>query len=48
MWVAENYTYAERSQRFDLTMRDRVLILADQTGMVERIHGRSLLIMFKC
>jgi putative membrane-bound dehydrogenase-like protein len=30
MWVAENYTYAERSQRFDLTMRDRVVILADQ------------------
>jgi len=30
LWVAENYTYAEREQRFDLTLRDRVLILADE------------------
>ncbi|MCA9060215.1 MAG: c-type cytochrome [Planctomycetaceae bacterium] len=30
MWVAENYTYAERSQRFDLSLRDRVLILEDK------------------
>ncbi len=29
LWVAENYTYAERSQRFDLSLRDRVLIFAD-------------------
>lgn len=30
MWVAENYTYAERSKRFDLTLRDRVIILEDK------------------
>ncbi len=29
LWVAENYTYAERSQRFDLSLRDRVIILED-------------------
>ncbi|MCW0221142.1 MAG: dehydrogenase, partial [Prosthecobacter sp.] len=29
MWVAENYTYAERSKRFDLALRDRVIILED-------------------
>jgi putative membrane-bound dehydrogenase-like protein len=32
LWVAENYTYAERTQRFDLTLRDRVLIFADTDG----------------
>lgn len=31
LWVAENYTYAERSQRFDLSLRDRVVIF-DGTG----------------
>lgn len=31
-WIAENYTYAERSQRFELSLRDRVIILADTTG----------------
>jgi len=38
MWVAENYTYAERSKRFDLSMRDRVIILedADHDGKAER------------
>src|SRR5688572_26295029 len=30
MWVAENYTYAGASQRFDLTLRDRVIILEDK------------------
>ncbi len=30
MWVAENYTYAERSRRFDLSLRDRVIILEDK------------------
>lgn len=29
MWVAENYTYAERQKRFDLALRDRVIILED-------------------
>jgi putative membrane-bound dehydrogenase-like protein len=32
LWVAENYTYAERGVRFDLTLRDRVIILADEDG----------------
>ncbi len=32
MWVAENYTYAERTQRFDLNLRDRVTVLEDQDG----------------
>ncbi len=32
MWVAENYTYAERAMRFDLSLRDRVLILEDEDG----------------
>lgn len=30
MWVAENYTYAGTSQRFDLGLRDRVIILEDK------------------
>src|SRR4026209_2758444 len=30
MWVAENYTYAGSAQRFDLGLRDRVLILEDR------------------
>jgi putative membrane-bound dehydrogenase-like protein len=29
LWVAENYTYAESKKRFDLDLRDRVLILED-------------------
>ncbi len=32
LWVAENYTYAERSARFDLRHRDRVLIFEDADG----------------
>ncbi|HEV7402849.1 MAG TPA: PVC-type heme-binding CxxCH protein [Chthoniobacteraceae bacterium] len=32
MWVAENYTYAERKLRFDLGLRDRVTILEDKDG----------------
>lgn len=37
MWVAENYTYAERQKRFDLSLRDRVIILedADWDGVAE-------------
>lgn len=30
MWVAENYTYAERQKRFDLGLKDRVIILEDR------------------
>lgn len=32
LWVAENFTYAERPLRFDLSLRDRVLILRDTNG----------------
>jgi putative membrane-bound dehydrogenase-like protein len=32
LWIAENYTYAERAQRFDLGLRDRVLVFADTDG----------------
>jgi putative membrane-bound dehydrogenase-like protein len=32
MWIAENYTYADRTQRFDLSLRDRVLIFEDRDG----------------
>lgn len=32
MWVAENYTYAERQKRFDLSLHDRVIILEDKDG----------------
>ncbi len=32
LWVAENYTYAERATRFDLRLRDRVLIFEDTNG----------------
>ena len=32
LWVAENYTYADRTQRFDLSLRDRVLIFEDADG----------------
>ena len=29
LWVAENYTYSDRTQKFDLRLRDRVLIFED-------------------
>jgi putative membrane-bound dehydrogenase-like protein len=32
LWVAENYTYAERPRKFDLALRDRVLIFEDRDG----------------
>ena len=32
LWVAENYTYSSRDQRFDLGLRDRVIVLEDSTG----------------
>jgi putative membrane-bound dehydrogenase-like protein len=37
LWIAENNTYAERSQRFDLNLRDRIVILhdADRDGKAE-------------
>jgi putative membrane-bound dehydrogenase-like protein len=36
LWVAENYTYAERPKRFEMALRDRIIILADTNG-----DGRS-------
>lgn len=38
MWVAENYTYAEKGKRFDLNLRDRVVIFedADRDGKAEK------------
>jgi putative membrane-bound dehydrogenase-like protein len=32
LWVAENYTYAERPLRFDLSLRDRVVIFESTRG----------------
>lgn len=32
LWIAENYTYAERAVKFDLRLRDRVLIFEDRNG----------------
>ncbi|MFN3191141.1 MAG: PVC-type heme-binding CxxCH protein [Aureliella sp.] len=32
VWVAENFTYAEREQRFDLNLSDRVIVLEDRDG----------------
>ena len=32
LWVAENYTYAERKLKFDMNLRDRVLIFEDKDG----------------
>ena len=32
LWVAENYTYAEREQRFQLDLRDRVVIFDNTAG----------------
>ncbi len=32
LWVAENYTYAEAPLKFDLKLRDRILIFEDKEG----------------
>jgi len=32
LWVAENYTYAEAPKKFDLGLRDRILIFEDKNG----------------
>jgi len=32
LWIAENYTYAERAIKFDLHLRDRILIFEDGDG----------------
>src|SRR5947207_11182232 len=32
LWIAENYTYAEAGRKFDLNLRDRILIFEDKNG----------------
>jgi putative membrane-bound dehydrogenase-like protein len=32
LWIAENYTYAERAKRFDLGLKDRIVIFEDRDG----------------
>ena len=32
LWIAENYTYAESGKKFDLNLRDRILIFEDKDG----------------
>ncbi|HEX5221405.1 MAG TPA: PVC-type heme-binding CxxCH protein [Verrucomicrobiae bacterium] len=32
LWIAENYTYAERTVKFDLHLRDRILVFEDTNG----------------
>src|SRR6188472_270483 len=32
LWIAENYTYAESPLRFDMKLRDRILIFEDVDG----------------
>jgi putative membrane-bound dehydrogenase-like protein len=32
LWVAENFTYAEAGKRFELALRDRVLVFSDDDG----------------
>lgn len=32
LWIAENYTYSERAVRWDLKLRDRILIFEDADG----------------
>src|SRR5258705_12402625 len=32
LWVAENYTYAESGKKYDLNLRDRILIFEDKDG----------------
>jgi len=32
LWIAENYTYAERAKKFDLALRDRIIVLKDKDG----------------
>jgi len=41
MWVAENYTYSDAKERFDLKLRDRILILED-TDQDGRFDKRSV------
>jgi len=41
LWIAENYTYSERAVKFDLRLRDRILIFEDNDGD-GRFDGRKI------
>src|SRR5262245_22067856 len=32
LWIAENYTYAEAGVRYDLKLRDRIVVFDDKDG----------------
>ena len=40
LWVAENYTYAENPKKWDLNLRDRVLIFHDKNGDGKNIERK--------
>lgn len=40
LWIAENYTYAERGQRFQLDLRDRIVIFDNTSG--DRFNKRTV------
>lgn len=40
LWIAENYTYAERKQKFQLDLRDRVVIFDNTEG--DRFQKRTV------
>lgn len=40
LWIAENYTYAERDQRFQLDLRDRIVIFDNTSG--DRFRSRKV------
>lgn len=40
LWIAENYTYAERKQKFQLDLRDRVVIFDNTEG--DRFRKRTV------
>src|SRR6185503_19783877 len=41
LWIAENYTYAERAKKFDLHLRDRILVFEGKDGD-GRFDGRKV------
>ena len=47
LWVAENYTYAERKQRFQLDLRDRIVFLTTRTKTDSR-HVLFLQMTCRC
>ncbi|RME29180.1 MAG: hypothetical protein D6800_02960, partial [Candidatus Zixiibacteriota bacterium] len=43
LWIAENYTYSDAKQHFDLSLRDRVLIFEDRDHDGRADHRRVFL-----